>query len=420
MRYFLIFCVFFILFPKIAQADVLMNVKLVNYIGESSKIGFELKGDYVSLDPTLNLIEGVEYILELDNGMFVLSGAGERQTFKEELVLVPRKYDEQHIVYVNSRPYLGAIEFQLEDNQYIRPVNQLPLEDYLKGVVPFEVFPTWGMEALKAQALAARTYSVSHIHGNVDDTIKFQVYGGYSWMPETTRAVEETQGEVLTFNKKLIDAFYSASNGGVTENNANVWGGKPISYYPIKTDPFDPIHPWQFKLNKTQIELDEINWDDETWWEEIKERDELITSSMKKYISKHGFPGDIKILTIPVFNFSNDRLGSKRVMNGSITVQFIQRLIDGTLLFQELNMNNVKANYIRPLIGGSTFKSYYVDSLNSNKESYTMKGKGYGHGVGMSQWGAYQMGEEGKSYREILLFYFPGTNITTISSTFNK
>ncbi|MFZ3588839.1 SpoIID/LytB domain-containing protein [Bacillus sp. DJP31] len=412
----LLILLFFTMYPMTSFAKELVEVKLVNYMGDTSKINFELKGDYVSLDPTLTLYEGINYILTVKNGMFTLIGAGETQEFRDSLVLVPREYDEQHFITINDRPYLGAIEFQIEDKINIRPVNQLPLEDYLKGVVPFEVFPTWGIETLKAQALAARTYAVSHMKASMDDTIKYQVYGGYSWKPSTTKAVKETKGEVITHHNKLIDAFYSASNGGITENNANVWGGNPISYYPIKSDPYDPTHPWQFNLSQTQVELEEINWDHHAWWEETQEKDDVITLSMKKYIQKKGFPGDIKILSIPEFKLSNDRLDSKRVTNGSITIHFLQRLIDGTILFQQLDLDQVEINRIRPLIGGNIFRSYFVDSLESNGGIYTMKGRGYGHGVGMSQWGANIMGEEGKTYEEILQFYFPGTKITTIPS----
>jgi stage II sporulation protein D len=401
--------------PSEGQAEELVTVRLVNYIGDTSKLTFEMRGDYVSIDPTLAINEGIKYTLTKKNEELLLIGAGETQIIQGTLILIPRTYDHNHFMNINDRPYLGAVEFQLEDGEYIRPVNQLPLEDYLKGVVPFEVFPSWGIETLKAQVLAARTYAVSHLNSNMDDTIQYQVYGGYCWKPGTTKAVEATKGEVITHQGKLIDAFYSASNGGITESNANVWGGNPISYYPIKPDPYDPRHPWEFTLNQTQIELDDINWDNTSWWEEEKEKDDDITSAMKRWLGKHGYLGDIKILSVPEFELSQDRLDSKRALSGSIKIEFLQRLYDGTVLYQQLDLDEGKLNRIRPMIGSSTFKSYFVDSLESNNGIYTMKGKGFGHGVGMSQWGANIMGEDGKSYKEILQFYFPGTTITSVS-----
>ncbi|WP_456275213.1 SpoIID/LytB domain-containing protein [Bacillus sp. AK128] len=403
-------------FTSMVEADEkIVKVKLVNYIGETSKVALQLKGDYMSLDPTLTLLEGTTYYLVVKKGQLYIIGGGVEQKLNGTFALVPRAYDENHVITINDRSYLGAFEFQIEKNKYIRPVNQLPLEDYLKGVVPFEVFPSWGIETLKAQALAARTYAVSHLNADMNDTIQYQVYAGYDWRPSTTRAVEETKGEVITFQNKLIDAFYSASNGGVTESNENVWGGKSISYYPIKPDPYDPVNPWEYKLKHTQIELEDINWDQSESWENLVEKDEGVTTTMKKWLERQGYLGEIKILSIPRFELSSQRLDSGRSLKGSISIQFLQRIIDGTVLYNEIKLEDVNINKIRPMIGGVLFKSYLIDSLKDQNGEYTMKGRGYGHGVGMSQWGAHVMGKEGKSYKEILQFYFPGTEITNIS-----
>jgi stage II sporulation protein D len=418
MRYFCLFLILLLsclLLPIKSEAEDMVTVKLVNYIGETGNLDIYLNGDYFTLDPTLSFKKGVTYRLIVNNGSLILEGKGEKHKIGGSLFLIPEAYDHKHSIYVNSRPYLGVMEFEIEEEQFIRPINQLPLEDYLKGVVPFEVFPSWGLETLKAQTLAARTYAYSHVNDEIDDTIQFQVYGGFTWDKNTTKAVEETSNEVITYHNHLIDAFYSASNGGVTENNAHVWGGKAMSYFPIKKDPYDPTHPWEFTLYETQIALNEINWDDQNWWDEVKEKDEEITLSMKKWLQKNGYPGDIKILSIPYFELSKKQFDSKRSDRGSFKVEFLHRLIDGTILFEQLSFDDEKLNKIRPMIGGNQFKSYLIDSLESNGSCYTMKGKGYGHGVGMSQWGANIMGESGKSYKEILQFYYPGTKIIQFS-----
>ncbi|OAS82855.1 SpoIID/LytB domain-containing protein [Metabacillus litoralis] len=416
MRYFiLIFVILFTtLFPKQFEAEEMIKVKLVNYIGDTDKLNIVLEGGYQTLDPTLSLKEGVDYHVTVKNDSLYLQGEGKEQKINGPLVIIPETYDHDHAIYVNNRPYLGAMEFRIEEN-VIRPINQLPIEDYLKGVVPFEVFPSWHQEALKAQSLAARTYAYSHTKDEMDDTIHFQVYGGYNWNENTTKAVEETNSEVITFDNHLIDAFYSASNGGVTENNTHVWGGKAMSYFPIKKDPFDPTHPWEFTIHRTQISMNDINWDNSNWWDDVKEKDEEITLSMKKWLQNNGYPGDIKIVSIPRLELSEQQLNSKRTDKGSITVEFLHRLIDGTVLFEQFTLDDVKLNQIRPMIGGNQFKSYLISSLECNEDTYTMKGKGYGHGVGMSQWGANFMGESGKTYKEIIQFYYPGTLITTFT-----
>ncbi|WP_134701729.1 SpoIID/LytB domain-containing protein [Ammoniphilus sp. YIM 78166] len=401
--------------PQLSSAEELVSIRLANYIGETRELDVYLTGNYLSTDPSIRLIEGVKYHLTSQQDSLRLEGNGIIQEFKTPLVLYPEQYDTHHVIRINRRPYLGAMEFRLVDTGPIQPVNHIPLEDYLKGVVPYEVYPTWGLETLKAQALAARTYAAAHAKKEMDDTISYQVYGGYTWYPQTTKAVEETRGEVITYRNRLIEAFYSASNGGMTESNAHVWGGNSISYYPIKRDPFDPVHPWEFELEQLQISLEEIDWDQTDWWESIVEKDENITATMKKWLYRKGYLGDLKILSIPRFELSEHRYASQRATKGSIEIEFLRRLLDGTVLFETVSLTDVPLSHIRPLIGGNRFKSYLIDSLTLDKGTYSMKGKGYGHGVGMSQWGAHYMGLQGKTYRDILQFYFPGTQITSMS-----
>ncbi|GGA87445.1 SpoIID/LytB domain-containing protein [Ornithinibacillus halotolerans] len=417
MRYitFLLPLLVILLVPTSIYAENMVTVKLKNYVGHSDNITIQIKGDFLSFDPTLELQEGVKYELILEKGILHIQKGEEKQELQGGLVLVPKQYDYNHTIYINERPYLGAMEFVIEDGRVIRPINQLPLEDYLKGVVPFEVFSSWGPETLKAQTLAARTYAVSKIDQVIDDTVSYQVYGGYEWDVNTTKAVEETKGEVITFNNRLVETFYSASNGGKTENNANVWGGQPLQYFPIKNDPFDPTHPWEYKLNRTQIDYDSINFNNPNWWEDTVEKDTEIIQTIKSWLNRNGYPGDIKILSIPVFELKGDKLASERSVQGSITVTFMRRLIEGLVLFEQVELIDVNLNRIRPMIGGTIFKSYLIDSLKLENEVYTMKGRGFGHGVGMSQWGAHFMGEQGKTYREIIEFYYPGTKIMDVS-----
>lgn len=404
-----------VLIPHESNADEMVSVKLRNYIKETSEITFKITGEYFSLDPTIMLKEGVKYKLTVKNGQITVKGDGQTQDLGISFAILPDQYNVHHFIHINDRPYLGAMEFIAEEGDIIRPVNQLPLEDYLKGVVPHEVYPSWEIETLKSQALAARTYAASHLGEVIDDTISYQVYAGYSWHDRTTVAVVETKGEVLTHNNRLIEAFYSASNGGMTENNSHVWGGNFINYYPIKKDPYDPVNPWEFTLNQTQIDLATVNFENKNWWDESKEKDEAITNTMKGWLQKNGYPGDLKILSIPSFTLSEQKNKSTRAEKGSLQIEFLHRLFDGTIMIEQVNLEDQEIKNIRRLIGGSIFKSFLIDSLVLKEGIYTMKGKGYGHGVGMSQWGASVMGEQGKNYKEILQFYFPGTEITNLA-----
>ncbi|TCT19671.1 SpoIID/LytB domain protein [Melghiribacillus thermohalophilus] len=403
--------------PVLTHAEQIVSVKLKNYIGNSSSMTLKAEGDYLSLSPTFQLKKGVTYQLSVESGKFILSGNGETVSFEGAFAFYPKEYDSDHLLFINDRPYMGAMEFTIEDQQYIRPVNHLYLEDYLKGVVPFEVYPSWEMETLKAQSLAARTYAITHLNQDqmMNDTVQFQAYGGYIDFEKTKQAVEETKGQIITYDGRPIGAFYSASNGGITENNANVWGGKALRYFPIQKDPYDPVLPWEFTLHQTQINIEDINWDVENIWDQLQEKDEKITSNMKRWLKRKGVFGDIKILSIPRFTMSSERNESGRALKGSISIVYMQRMFDGMILLGQKTLKNVPMSHIRPMIGGTIFKSYLIDSLEKENGVYVMKGRGFGHGVGMSQWGANGMAEEGKTYREIIDYYYPGTSITNIN-----
>jgi stage II sporulation protein D len=405
---FMISSFFLLSFASEVEAEEMVTVKLRNYIGDTSKLSLHIKGAYSTLEPALMLNEGDEYILSFKGEKMLLTCSGSKMEIDSPFILYPDVYDEKHLIYIDGRPYMGAIEFIIEEEKYIRPVNQVLLEDYLKGVVPFEVFPEWNLEALKAQTLAARTYTITHKGPQLDDTIQYQVYGGYNEFDKTKRAVIDTKGEIITFQDKPISAFYSASNGGITESNKNVWGGKPSPYFPIKQDPYDPIQPWEFTLLKTQIDMDEIRTKD---WDELREKDRTIAISINKWLNRNGYEGEIKILSIPFFAIDKDKNGSQRSVRGSIQIEFMRRLIDGTILFERASLEHVELKKIRPMIGGAHFRSYLISSFEMNSPSYKVSGNGNGHGVGMSQWGANEMAEKGKTYKEILGHYYPGTKV---------
>lgn len=409
-----------VVFAGEVSAEDMISVRLKNYIGNTSKISFKLQGDYLTLDPSLQLNEGETYTLSLKNGKMYLRSGHSKIEIEQPFVLYPYTYDDKHLVSVNGKPYMGAIEFQVEKGKNIRPINQLLLEDYLTGVVPFEVYPDWHLDALKAQTLAARTYTITHKTAKLDDTTHYQVYGGYNQFTQTTKAVKETAGEIITYEDKPINAYYSASNGGITETDEHVWGGKPSPYFSIKEDPYDPIQPWNFTLHKTQINWEGIQWDHSNWWDELQEKDEVISSNMKKWLNDQGYTGDIKILNIPLLQIDDTLNESQRSLKGSIEFEFMQRLIDGTILFDKISLIDVELKKIRPIIGAASFKSYLVTSFESGEASYQISGKGHGHGVGMSQWGANEMAKKGKNYQEIIKHYYTGTSIKSTTTTTSR
>jgi len=144
--------------------------------------------------------------------------------------------------------YYGALQFKNIGGS-LYTINILNLEQYLKGVVPAEMPRVWPLEALKAQAIAARSYAYRNINPaalfDVDDSTRFQVYLGKIYQaPETDRAVDETRGQFIFYGSEIIPAYYHSTSGGYTENNENVWGGSPRPYLRGVPSPWEENSPW--------------------------------------------------------------------------------------------------------------------------------------------------------------------------------
>ena len=398
---------------KAATSEPQVQVKLVNYIGNQPQLSIEIHGEFLIANHHLRLLDKKTYVAKVEHGKISLFDESTKLVTVNQLELTPVSFT--NYLEINNRPYLGSFRFVVEQAQYIRPINTVYLEDYLKGVVPFEMMASWNKEALKSQAVAARSYAVGYLSRVIDDTINYQVYGGYAWHPNTDAAVNETYGEVLRQNGRLVSTVFSASNGGRTESNANAWGSTSLSYLPIKTDPFDAKTPWQFTIKKQQINSSSLNLKNPSlWWNTTTEMDRSLTSTMKTWLLQNGYAGkDIKIVSIPKLALHTPTSGG-RVSKGDITFEFFVKdrvNTDGELVLQKVEYVNIPATRIRAMIGNRVILSYLVTKQSETNDSFTLFGIGDGHGVGLSQWGAKNRADAGHSYREILSFYYDGTTI---------
>ncbi|WP_462413299.1 SpoIID/LytB domain-containing protein [Neobacillus sp. Marseille-QA0830] len=405
------------------QIEPVVKVKLINYLGNKTAIVLKSNGDYITNDSNVVLKSGTIYELKQINGKLSLYKDGILLGSYNTLSAQP--VDSRSQLSINDRSYLGSFDFTVEINQYVRPINSVYMEDYLKGVVPIEMYPSWNIGALKSQAVAARTYAMKYTNGGIiDDTISFQVYGGYIWTPSTTKAVDETKGQVLLYNGRLIDTVYSASNGGMTENNANAWGNTLVPYLSIRQDNYDPVTPWSFSFNKTQIDLNgkDLSKSSE-WWTTVKEADTAITNNIKVWLYSNGYANsEIKIVSIPDFSLYDIGTGG-RVNKASMTVNFLVKdITDPTskLIPQQITFKDTSAAKVRSIIGNRVMLSYLVDQVDTATDKVNVKGRGDGHGVGMSQWGAKNMGDAGKTYEDILKFYYTGVSILTMYEVSDK
>jgi SpoIID/LytB domain protein len=377
----------------------------------------------------LRIEPGTYYSVKVENGRLMLyKGSSRIRDFgTSSFMLVPDQYSAQNQIRLDGVSYLGKMEFFIENGEYVRPVNRhIPYEDYLKGVVPHEMPASWHVEALKAQAVAARTYSIDDVGKVVPDTQAYQVYGGYNWYPNSTKAVDATAGEVLRYNGKLIDAVFSSSNGGHTESNANAWGGTPVEYLPAKPDKYDPKIQWEISMKKVQINVNGLSLENPGhWWWSVNETNKDIANSIKNWMKNNDdwANKEIKIISINNFSISPEKTSGQRSKYATIHFDYYMRDLskgfvceggpcNGKNKIQKYTFNQkLSINTFRSMFGTSKFKSNLLDPVEVGSDYIKIKGRGYGHGVGMSQNGARVMASKGFNYKQILEFYYPGATL---------
>ncbi|MFJ7930555.1 SpoIID/LytB domain-containing protein [Peribacillus sp. NPDC096448] len=414
---FIAFFIIFFAFPSheatAAEENITMEVKLKNYLGNRTSVKITATGDYRTSGGELFIKAGENLTLKVESDKLAVYKGFKKTGSYGSFKVIPVKRDGS--LSINGRPYQGSFSFTVEDG-YIRPINTVYMEDYLKGVVPLEMPALWHAEALKAQAVAARTYALRHQSTIIDDTVSYQVYGGAAGHYRTNSAIEQTKGMVIKHDGEIIEAFFSSSNGGMTESNSNVWSsGNPLAYLSIKEDFFDPKTSWEITLDKQQIDLSKMDLSKpEEWWTSVEEKDKTVVPKLKVWLKNNGYAQkDIKITEIPFLTFLDEKTGG-RVTKGSIQLNFYVRdLVDdrGKLLQQRVKLTNVAASKIRGMLGQEVMKSYLVDHSSSGDSKISIKGSGYGHGVGLSQFGAKNRAEAGQSYQDILGFYYSDTTI---------
>ena len=302
-----------------------------------------------------------------------------------KVAVVVNSKSKKGILKLDGTPYRGNLCIdQRKGKTKLTAVNEVMLEDYLYGVVPNEMSYSWPMEALKAQAVAARTYVLHDMKKHASEgydvcaTTHCQVYRGQQKEnARTNEAVDKTQGEYLAHKGKAILSLFHASGGGYTENSENVWGKK------------EPYLRGVLDHNKSP-------------WE-VKMTCEKLSAALKKNGKSVGEVRKIKLSKLdkqPVRE--NDRGVSGRVRT---------MMIEG-----EKGSVQVTGNEMRSMFG---LKSTLFDIdkrtfSGKESESFTISGYGFGHGLGMSQWGAKAMAEKKKDYEEILKHYYSGTDIKKI------
>ncbi|MBY0097123.1 SpoIID/LytB domain-containing protein [Mesobacillus maritimus] len=401
--------------PVQASGEPVLRVSLRNYLGNVKEITLYPEVDYSTNLGDTKLLAKQSYKLIIKNGTIVVLNGTEELGKTTSLEVKPLEGNGP--ISINNRPYLGTFEFSIDKSGYLRPTNTIGLEDYLKGVVPAEMPASWNMEALKAQSVTARTYAMGYPNRVIDDTQGYQVYGGYAWHERSTEAVQATQGQVITYSGKSIGsaALFSSSNGGETESNVNAWGTAPLPYLGIKEDPYDSKTPWSFAVKKQQIDVTKLDLTNaDKWWNTTKEAEQTaVINNMKLWLKANGFAGkDIKIAAVPSISLHAPGSGG-RVTKGSITIEFLVK-DQGKATLNRLEIKDSDASKVRSIVGTTLMKSYLVNKVDTAGDTIQATGAGFGHGIGLSQYGAKKAGESGKTYQDIIGFYFDKTSVKAL------
>jgi len=277
-------------------------------------------------------------------------------------------------IQVGRKRYARQIQIIKKSGNKLLVVNQIDLEEYLKGVLPLEVHPDWSAEFLKAHAVISRTFALFKTLEKKDldyalvDTAQSQVYGGSLFHKESTdHAVDLTRGEVLTSDGKLFPSYFHAACGGRTAQADQIWPVEPNPVLKGVVCNFcKGTKYWRWSLKMPLQKIEEI----------MHEKD------------------------YPAKNLSN--------------IQFTARDRSGratrVILKYKLSIVVIRADDFRAWIGYDLFKSLKAGVTVENGLA-SFVGYGWGHGIGFCQWGAKAQAEAGKNYREILSFYFPGSEL---------
>ncbi len=280
-------------------------------------------------------------------------------------------------LYLDIRPYRGVVELRRTAAGRLIVINELDLEEYLYGVLKNEVDPQWPKEALKAQAVASRTWALYSLNRfasegyDVRATTESQVYNGMmAEDPRTTAAVEETRGEVMTYQGHPIFAAYHSDSGGYTESSELVWGGS-YPYLKGVADPYSagaPRHEWIVRMDLATFE------------NRVRRSGRMITNVTGIEVAEATPSGRAALL---------------RVFGAH-----------GVLL--------LKGAELRAVLGADLRSTLFtVRLVPDDPPQVEFQGRGSGHGVGLSQWGARGMAEMGRRYQEILSYYYSGIAFET-------
>lgn len=330
---------------------------------------------------------------EIQGGRLVLHSDDDRNYSSSNTVTKIEAWDAGHTISVNGKNYRGRMELSIV-NGCIRVVNELPVEEYLRGVVPNEIghLDTSMFEALKAQAVAARTYAYKHFLSrssqgfDVYADIRDQVYDGSAGESAlANQAIDGSMGVVMQSNTQLVEAYYHSTCGGHTES-VETWNRAPINYLQAVPDLDAQGNPWCALSSYS-------TWNFHYTWNEF-------TQIAKKNLQSAA--------PDKVFEFNRIEKALVLDRNPGHRVSSVLFVTDkGTFVVKG---DKTRWLFRNPQNPEKTLPSAWFD-IEQDSLGLTVKGRGFGHGIGLCQMGARGLAKAGYGYKEILWHYYPNVDL---------
>jgi len=414
-------------------------------------------------------------------GISVVENATDRVLFQfddrgeNRLAILPDVTGSEDVcTWFRSYRYRGGFTYERIDGGDLTVVNVLPLEEYIKGVTPYEMGRGWDLEALKTQATCARTYVMKNLNKHSDmgfdvcNSSWCQVYNGVGTSREdygpsdiSNQAVEETAGQVVWYEDTLAETFYSSSHGGASESIENVWGSK-LSKYPYLCGVADPYEqavddvngasPWKVTYSGSDLakrlqsygfgvssKIDHLELTYSDLGNVIKlivhwtngQRNTFKADDIRSYFGLNSIRFTVNDVTVQGSTDVEEEIVVSEentfVLNGSDSLAFGEDYRDEVYVIT--GSGTVKEVAETPyVITGTGTKSKLLQEIRQESpveqkpesqagtvtvsgSSYVFSGRGWGHQLGMSQFGALAMARQGFTYDEIIEFYFPGVQV---------
>ncbi|MCL2126183.1 MAG: SpoIID/LytB domain-containing protein [Oscillospiraceae bacterium] len=359
------------------------------------------------------------------------------------LAVRPKQIDEETPeTWFRGYKYNGGFQYARRSGMLLTVVNYVDIEDYVKGILPYEMSNSWPIEALKAQACCARTYALSSLnthsaHGvDLCVTEHCQVYRGRGSANELTdRAVDETASMYVTYNGDLCTTYYASSNGGASESCENVWN-ESIPYLRGVIDPYEadvasriPNYNWTVRYTQDEIT------------QRMRNRGYNCATIVKMAVSAYTPTGNVLSVTLTDANGATYVLSKRERITTTLGVPTQRFNIGNSVyapagIFVNMPMQRIDADTQMFAVGSDSVvlavSGMPVFAINASGSieavsgefiadagdngmingSFVINGSGNGHNVGMSQWGAYSMAEyHGMSFIDIIKFYYTGVDV---------